>query len=224
MAKIRRRKKVTPPAPPGGYGKGGVPQIGDDTGFWLAAGESGASPNAQQGSLWNTQYSPALNTVVQLIMVETPRQNLVNAAAPTRSRLVIDFIDGSMDHFINSITPTGVPDSWNAFVGIYVGEYVTATNLYDIQDPSNPSEISREWLYVEGRGFCIAAGSVSSGVPVAPIYCYTPTHSVFNLTGAVDVVLEGGEALMIAFGTGQVNTGQQPVFMPNIRLHFADPT
>jgi len=223
MAKIRRRKKVTPPAPPGGYGKGGVPQIGDDSGFWLAAGETSGTPNAQQASLWNNQLTPALNTVVQTIMVETPRQNLQGATAPTRSRLVIDFIDGSMDHYINTYGPTTVPDAWMAFVGIYVGEYVSATNLYDVQDPSNAADISREWLYVEGRGFCIAAGSGSVAL-APPTYVDTPTHSVFNLTGAVDVVLEGGEALMLAYGTSQINTGQQPVFMPNIRLHFAEPT
>lgn len=212
MAKIRRRKKVSPPAPPGGYGKGGTAQIGDDRGFWLAAGETASTPNAQQGSLWNAQLSPAINTNVCMIMVETPRQNLLAAAAPNRSRLEIDFIDGSIDVFCGIAANA---DAYIAFVGVYVGEYVSATNLYDVQDSSNAAEISREWLYVEGRAFY-------SGGASATLTQSTMSHSPFNLTGAVDVVLEGGEALMLSIATSNVNSGNTIYFTSNIRLHFAD--
>jgi len=216
MAKIRRRKKIQSPAPPGGYGKGGVPQVGEDSGFWLAAGESGGSPNVQQASLWGDGFNIAGNAAVQTIMVETPRQNLLNATAPTRSRLVIDFIDGAVDVFPNVVS--GGADFISAYVGIYVGEYVSATNLYDTQDPSNPAEVSREWLYIEGRTFYVG---VSASQPTNSL---TQSHPVFNLTGAVDVVLEGGEALMLAIATSGVLTGNVTTFGTNIRLHFAEPT
>jgi len=214
MAKIRRRKKITPPAPPGGYGKGGTPQIGDDSGFWLAAGESGSTQNAQQFSMWGAQLTPSINSNLCGIMVETPRQNLMNATAPNRSRLSLDFIDGSID-VIMGFPANG--DCFNVFVGIYVGEYVSATNLYDVQDPSNAAEISREWLYVEGRGFYSAGSLSTQQFP-------TMTHAPFNLTGAVDVVLEGGEALMLCIASNNVNTGNTVYYMTNIRLHFSEPT
>jgi hypothetical protein len=217
MAKIRRRKKISPPAPPGGYGKGGTAQIGDDAGFWLAAGEMTGSPNAQQGPLWGANSSSAINGAVQTIMVETPRQNLVAAAAPNRQRLAIDFIDGQVD-----VIPWlygGGNDIFCAYVGVYVGEYVSGTNLYDAQDPSNPAEVSREWLYIEGRMFAVSA------TPATSVNVVTPsTHSCFNLTGAVDVVLEGGEALMLAYATSGLTSGNTAMFGFNIRLHFAEQT
>lgn len=216
MAKIRRRKRSTPAAPPGGYGKGGTPQIGEDQGFWLAAGETGSgSANAQQGTLWGgVPYGFTTNGAIQTIMVETPRQNLQFATAPNKARLVIDFIDGAIDPYITGAS--GLPDQVNVFCGIYVGEYVSATNLYDTQDPSNPSEVSREWLYLEGRS--LFAYSTASNVVT------TQTHPIFNLTGAVDVVLEGGEALMLAVAVNNLNSGNVVAMAANIRLHFAEQT
>jgi hypothetical protein len=215
MAKIRRRKRSTPAAPPGGYGKGGVPQIGEDSGFWLAAGETGGgTANAQQGTLWGgVPYGFVSNGVVQTIMVETPRQNLQFATAPNKARLVIDFIDGAVDPYLQQVAAL---DQVNVFCGIYVGEYVSATNLYDTQDPTNPAEVSREWLYIEGRS--LYAYQTTTSIVV------TQTHPIFNLTGAVDVVLEGGEALMLAVGCNNVNAGTIVVFAANIRIHFAEPT
>jgi len=214
----RRRKKgasVAAPVHPGGYGKGGLPVSGArDEGFWLAAGETVAiGPNVQQASLWNNPLTPAINSAVQLIMVELPRIALGGAAAPQRGRLKLDFIDGVVDHYFYG---ANIPDVIGLYVGLYVGEIIPATNLYAPQDPSNASEVSRgDWIYIEGRAVFMGTVNRDNSTVNMPI---------FNLTGAVDIELEPGEALMLALASSQVGAGNVIGFMPHIRLHFAEPT
>jgi len=214
-----RRPQVSAPAKPGGYGKGGLVVAGQrDEGWWVAAGQTGAG-NVQQKPLWGGTAAELSSVggsgVVQVIMVEAPRLSQGNAAALSRSRLKLDFIDGVIDPVLQTGAING--DDVSVFVGLYIGEYVSGSNLYTNQDPSNVAEVSREWLYLEGRTVTANLADVDLGGVAA-------TPPIFNLTGAVDIELEAGEALMLAIAWNGVAAGNILGFCPNIRLHMNEPT
>jgi len=206
------------PTKPGGYGQGGVVASGQrDMGYWVAAGETGGA-GAQQKPLWGGADSALLSVgptaAMQIIMLEAPRINMGAGVALARGRLKVDFIDGVVDHDINS---SAVTDLYSVFCGIYIGEYVSGNSVYTTQDPSNASEVSREWIYLEGRSMVVKAGEFgSSGKQLTP--------PLFNLTGAVDIEIEPGEALMLALAWASIGVGNSVSFMPNIRLHLQEPT
>jgi len=175
--------------------------------------------------MWNSNNSyVAVPSPTVAVMVEAPRQSLVSSAQPVFGRLTIQAMDGQID-IVNSLTtllPAGTVVDVQLAIGIYIGQFDDATNLYTQQDPSSPADASRyDWLYLENRGFnLVTAGAFSvSQSFAAPVNSVT-IPKVFDLT-KVDFQQDigQGEALMLAYTATSVfaPTNLSILLRPNVR-------
>jgi len=194
-------------------GYGGYMPKSTVPGAWLAMGEP--SGNAQQfGVMWagagNYNFTLGATTVLHGIMIESPRVALAVNSPPGIERFNVSMIDGQLD--IGIITP-GASTSFGIGVGsvqISVGMYKaqvlagTGTTLYQTQDPSVASDISRgDWFYLESRNLLFQAptGTTSApgaNAPLVPVNAPL-TPKLFDFCNPnFGCSLSPGEALMLS--------------------------
>lgn len=181
-----------PPVPTGGQSQSGV---------WVPLGEPAGGGNVQQrGIFWGGTNFPIVvgAGAVQAILMESPRQNLAQNAAPIFQRLSLMAIDGQIDAGIAQITTAeAMPTVFDFTVGIgmYVARFNNATSLYDVQDPCSASDASRyDWVYLESRRFIYQFNGNLKGFPNANV-----DPKVWDLTHpSLNIDFGPGEALMLA--------------------------
>jgi len=216
----------------GGYSIAGDPEVPGampQNGVWLAMGEpNSGSPTIQQtGVMWGgaAYRTQTVGTVIQSIMIESPRLQLQQSAAPMIQGLEIRCLDGQVDlgavcNADNS-SPTPLPAlflygqtvfSLSVAVGMYVADWNNVTSLYNVQDPGNPVDVSRfDWIYLEQRTLRFITGTqVSQSGVVSTSYAAdvqgSNQHtkpSIFDLYNPkLKIKINSGQALILAVSVG----------------------
>jgi len=176
----------------------------DQGGTWLAMGEPSAGGTVQQnGIMWGGNAYSASPSLLTSIMIESPRQELAQNAAPLFQRLTIAILDGQVDVGNALVTAGGsvVGDEDIAVtigIGMYMAKFNPDTNLYGVQDPLSSADVSRfNWIYLESRTV-IFSTDASAGLIAGPVSVISSPKIWDVYKGDFNQVLGPGEALMFA--------------------------
>lgn len=215
-------------------------------GAWLPAGSTRALTQAPGGALWGGFGAIGCNmnaAAVATVLVENIRQSAGSTGIPNVESIIIGGIDGQIDFM--GIAANAIPSAFvfpvitSVSVGMYVADFDNATNLYQLQDPSNPADVSRfNWIYLESR-VVTSAPTPQGGGPLTqaflPTYNGQTNPKMFEfLDLSVNVSLKPGQALMLVLAadtpaasvnapppasyTGASAPGAVAVFQPSLRL------
>jgi len=158
----------------------------------------GASPTGPATWLMGAGSATILATGVPITFQAVALIAAPNTSTPTLGRMRLDDIKGSI--FLGAPASATVI---RAAVGIYVSEYNSNTGKWDVRDPLNTADGSRDdYFYLEGQMFDLPATGTSTA----------PTIIKFDLRLSERVVIGGGQALHVTVSAVGANISLNSAF------------
>jgi len=109
----------------------------------------------------------------------------LSGSIPTIGRMRIDEIKGKI--LVGSAIPA---NRWNVTVGIYVSEFTQNTSAWDVYDPGNPADASRDdWWFLEAKCFYFPLDTTTIAA--------ASDNMEMDISVKLNLVLGGGQALNV---------------------------